>query len=193
MTRSQRIAAAVLVLIAALACDRNLEPFDPEETSRAPDMAHIFPEAADQGPGLRAPRPAASPPAVARGNVPAPQPQVEVAGEPNIRGRVRLDPAVVGEVVGDGVLFIIGRRAGAAGGPPLAVLRIPGPAFPVEFEIGQDNVMIPGLRFEGPVALTARLDADGNAMTRAPDDIQGAAPGPVLPGGEAEIVLDQRL
>lgn len=193
MKRSQRIPAAVLVLIVALACDRNLEPFDPEETSRAPDMAHIFPEGAEQGPGLRGPPPAASPPAAPRGNVPAPRPQAEAAGGPNIRGRVSLGPAVAGELPGDGVLFIIGRRAGTAGGPPLAVLRIPGPAFPVEFEIGQANVMIPGLRFEGPVTLTARLDADGNPMTRAPGDVQGAAPGPVEPGGEVEIVLGQRL
>jgi len=182
-----------MALAVFTACDRNLEPFDPEETSRAPDMAHIFPEGAQEGPGLRAPRP--EPPLApnARGNRPAPQAQGEVTGGPAIRVRVSLDAALEGEVPGDGVLFVIARKAGVAGGPPLAVVRTPGPAFPAEFEIGQANVMIPGLSFEGPLDLTARLDADGNAMTRMAGDFRGALANPVEPGAEVEIVLDQRL
>ena len=114
-------------------------------------------------------------------------------GGAKLRVRVSLDPVVTGPTKGDAVLFVIARRAGTVGGPPLAVVRSPGPAFPVELEIGQDNVMIPGLRFEGPIQLTARLDADGNAMTRMAGDLQGAAPEPVKPGAEVEITLDQRI
>ena len=193
MTRPRFLLSAVLALAVFTACDRNLEPFDPDETSRAPDMAHIFPEGAQEGPGLRAPRPA--PPRVpnSRGNRPAPQANGEAAGGPVIRVRVSLDPALEGKVPGDAVLFVIARKAGAAGGPPLAVVRTPGPAFPAEFDIGQANVMIPGLRFEGPLDLTARLDADGNAMTRMAGDFGGALAEPVEPGAEVEIVLDQRL
>ncbi len=190
MSRLRVILSAFLALAVFTACDRNLEPFDPDETSRAPDMDHIFPEGAQEGPGLRASRPAAP---TALGDRPVPQAQGEVTGAPAIRVRVSLDPALAGEVPGDGVLFVIARKAGATGGPPLAVVRTPGPAFPVEFEIGQANVMVPGLRFEGPVDLTARLDMDGNAMTRMAGDFQGALADPVEPGAEAEIVLDQRL
>ena len=190
MSRLRVILSAFLALAVFTACDRNLEPFDPDETSRAPDMDHIFPEGAQEGPGLRAPRPAAP---NARGNRPVPQAQGEVTGEPAIRVRVSLDPALAGEVPGDGVLFVIARKAGAIGGPPLAVVRTPGPAFPVEFEIGQANVMVPGLVFEGRLDLTARLDMDGNAMTRIAGDFQGALADPVEPGAEVEIVLDQRL
>ena len=154
-------------------------------------MAHIFPEGAQEGPGLRAPKPAPSPAAGTRAVRPAPQ--AEVADNPPIRVRVRLDPALAGEVPGDGVLFVIARKAGVQGGPPLAVVRTPGPAFPAQFEIGQANVMIPGLRFEGPLVLTARLDVDGNAMTRTAGDFQGAVADPVEPGAAVEIVLDQRL
>ena len=190
MSRPRVILSAVLVLAVFTACDRNLEPFDPDETSRAPDMAHIFPEGAQEGPGLRAPTPAAPAVPGARGNRPA---EGGVDGGPAIRVRVSLDPALEGEVPGDGVLFVIARKAGAVGGPPLAVVRTPGPAFPAKFEIGQDNVMIPGLRFEGPLDLTARLDVDGNAMTRMAGDFQGTLADPVEPGAEVEIVLDQRL
>jgi len=68
------------------------------------------------------------------------------------------------------------------GGPPLAVLRIPDPRFPLAFEIGPDQVMMPGMRFEGAIALTARLDADGDAMTRDDGDPQTRSPMAVVPG-----------
>lgn len=193
MSRPRSILSVLLALMLLVACDRNLEPFDPDETSRAPDMAHIFPEGAQEGPGLRAPQPVTLPVPGQRGNRPAAQAGGDGADGPTIRVRVRLDPAVVGQVPGDAVLFVIARHAGAVGGPPLAVVRTPGPAFPAEFEIGPGNVMIPGLRFEGPMDLTARLDSDGNAMTRMAGDFQGAVPEPVEPGAEVEIVLDQRL
>jgi len=64
----------------------------------------------------------------------------------------------------------------------MAVLRIPSPSFPLAFEIGPDQVMIPGMRFEGPIALTARLDGDGDAMTRDASDPQTAQPVAVVPG-----------
>ena len=181
---------AVAALLFGLGCDRNLEPFDPNETSKAPDMNHIFPEGAQQGPGLRGPAVAETSPAPARGIPPI---AAQAAAGETIRGSVSLGPQLAGGITGQGVLFIIARSGAATGGPPLAVVRIPGPSFPIDFEIGQANVMIPGMRFEGPISLTARLDADGNAMTRAPGDVQGSAPGMVEPGSQVEIVLDQPL
>jgi len=38
------------------------------------------------------------------------------------------------------------------------------------------------MRFEGPIALTARLDGDGDAMTRDASDPQTAQPVAVVPG-----------
>jgi hypothetical protein len=84
---------------------------------------------------------------------------------------------------------VIARPEGAVGGPPLAVLRIPDPEFPVEFEIGPGDVMIPSMRFEGPIALSARLDSDGNAMTRAATDLSSAAAPPTLPGTTAVVLV----
>jgi hypothetical protein len=50
--------------------------------------------------------------------------------------------------------------------------------------------MMPGRRFEGDIALSARLDSDGNPMTRDPADLSGVVPSPVQPGATAvEIVL----
>jgi hypothetical protein len=80
------------------------------------------------------------------------------------------------------VLFVIARPQGARGGPPLAVLRIPNPDFPLEFSIGPENVMIPSMRFEGAISLSARLDADGNAMTRGAGDLSSVVQESLAPG-----------
>jgi hypothetical protein len=197
---------AVLVL----GCDRNIEPYRPGEEPRAPDLARIFPkptagERADDASGM-ADR-AALPPSRTEGSgravagaagdgAGASGGGAEAATAGNARpisGRVELAPELAGARPAGAVLFVIARPQGARGGPPLAVLRIPEPAFPYEFEIGPADVMIPSMRFEGPISLTARLDADGNAMTRGESDLSSAPAEPLTPGtvGVA-LVLGQK-
>jgi hypothetical protein len=92
------------------------------------------------------------------------------------------------------MLFVIARAAGVRAGPPMAVLRVPSPSFPMEFEIGPANVMIPSMRFQGDIGITARLDSDGNAMTKLPGDLEGATAESHQPGARGVvIVLDQKL
>ena len=60
----------------------------------------------------------------------------------------------------------------------------------MEFELGQEQVMIPSMRFEGVLQLEARLDRDGNAMTREPGELTGRPGGTLEPGATGvEIVL----
>jgi hypothetical protein len=60
--------------------------------------------------------------------------------------------------------------------------------------MGQAQVMIPTLRFEGSITVTARLDSDGNAMTKLPGDLVGAVATPVAPGASGlKLVLDGKL
>ncbi len=157
---------------ASVGCDRNIAPFVPGEEPRRPDLSRIYP-APDQAP------------VVARNSAPAGLAESATAdasvGRPGaaVRGNVNLADAKGGRT---GTLFIIARRQGAVGGPPLAVLRVPDPRFPLAFEIGPDQVMIPSMRFEGPIALTARLDFDGDAMTRDEGDLQTRTPEAVVPG-----------
>lgn len=103
-------------------------------------------------------------------------------GAAPISGRIELPAALAGQRPAGAVLFVIARPQGQAGGPPLAVLRIPDPSFPVDFEIGPGDVMIPSMRFAGPISLTARLDADGNAMTRGASDLASEEASPLEPG-----------
>jgi len=103
-----------------------------------------------------------------------------------IRGTIRLAEGVE---AGSGVLFVIARGP-SAGGPPLAVRKLDTARFPVEFSIGPSDVMMPGVRFAGPISLTARLDRDGNPMSRDPSDLAGSAEGALQPGAtDVEIVL----
>lgn len=175
-------ALAVLLLVLACACDRRIEPYVEGEEPREPDLSRIFPDGAEQAaqeaepPLIPPPAPGASPP----------------ASGPPIRGTVRLSPELANRAPADAVLFVIA-RPGAAG-PPLAVKRIAAPRFPVEFEIGPEDRMIQTMPFVGPLRVTARLDADGNATTRSPGDLQGEAPGSLSPGARGvDVVLDEAL
>lgn len=79
------------------------------------------------------------------------------------------------------VLFVVVRPAAASGGPPLAALRLPAEGFPQAFAIGPADAMIPGTVFPERVIVEARLDQDGDPLTRGADD-WAARSGPVAPG-----------
>ena len=161
-------AAVLLGLSLCVGCDRRVEPFVPADQEPAPAERPV------RIPGLEKARPRTQA---------APLGAQSPGGE--ISGSVALASGAPG--AGSGVLFVIA-RSGAAG-PPLAVKRLaPGP-FPVAFRIGPSDVMIQGREFAGPVTLTARLDRDGNPLTRGPDDLYGSAAGPVAPGSTGISIL----
>jgi hypothetical protein len=105
-----------------------------------------------------------------------------------IRGTVRL---AEGKTAPDqGVLFVIVRKPGMR--PPIAALRLPITKFPMEFEVGPENAIAMGgvrIPFEAPLEVSARIDLDGNALTRSAGELEGSA-GEVAPGATGvEIVL----
>ncbi len=203
-----------MAFLGLLACDRNIEPYRPGEEPRQPDLGRIFPGGSRElrgDPGgeqtgapaesraeSRTARSALPPSRSEAGNARGDGPGSPGAGSPSaegepIRGRIELAPGLEGAQPADGVLFVIARPQGVSGGPPLAVLRVPDPRFPLEFTIGPENVMIPSMRFQGSLSLTARLDADGNAMTRGEADLSSAVEGPVLPGASGvRLLLSER-
>lgn len=186
----------VTVTLAA-GCDRNIEPFDPDEQVEQPDLSRIFPEGADRaatasGPEVpgRAALPPPPPPAPRRGA------DAAAAGAGSdaspLRGTIRLAETLQGRIPPGAILFLIARTGPS--GPPTAVQRIPDPSFPFDFEIGPGDRMIKALPFQGPFRLTARIDADGNAMTRNPGDLAGQAEGTHAPGAEnIELLIDEVL
>jgi cytochrome c-type biogenesis protein CcmH len=184
--RALRRIGLVGAALAALGCNRNLETFDPNEQPRQPDLSKIFPAGAERAeraqPGLM------DAPGSGRGAAPV---AAAVSGDP-IQGTVRIAPDLAASVPDGAVLFLIARNA--AGGPPLAVKRIAAPEFPLDFEIGPADRMIQTMPFAGELMLSARVDADGNATSRTPGDLQGAATALVRPGARGvEVVIDQAV
>ena len=107
-----------------------------------------------------------------------------------ISGVIEVAPALQAKTEGKPVLFLIARKGG--GGPPLAVVRVANPRFPLAFEISKRNVMIPGVPFEGMVSLSARLDADGSAGPAGAGDLEGRTAQPVRVGQrDVRIVIDK--
>jgi cytochrome c-type biogenesis protein CcmH len=198
------------VAASSTSCDRNTEAFVEGEKPRAPDLARIFPQsdpsatqpgAGQAMPPSPVPQRGASPVrAPAAPSAPSEMPRSSAAGTgqgeggANIVGTIRVSQALDSSIPSAGTLFVIARPAGVTAGPPLAVLRVPSPRFPLAFEIGPANVMIPSMRFQGDIGITARLDSDGNAMTKLPGDLEGATRGTHQPGASGvEIVLDTKL
>jgi hypothetical protein len=86
------------------------------------------------------------------------------------------------------VLFVIARPQ--AGGPPLAVKRLPAGPFPLAFEIGAEDAMLAGRPFAGPILLSARIDSDGDPLTRGAGDLAALSESPLEPGASAvDLVL----
>ena len=190
-----RFLQLVIVCVAAaalLGCDRNIDPYTDDPVEQ-PDLSRIFPEGAQGGE-----RPPIMPlvggadawtGAAARGSAP---PQARSGSAQAVRGKLVLAPGLEDSIPSGAILFVIARVGSA--GPPTAVLRIPNPEFPLEFAIGPEHRMIQQMPFVGPFTLTARVDADGNAMTRNPGDLQGAAEAAHGPGATGiEIVIDEVL
>jgi hypothetical protein len=181
----------MLLLLASVSlhCDRGIESFDPNEEPAAPDLARIYPNGGTRkAPAMGGGMPGAAAPA--RRDAPA-SASASNSGA-TISGTIELDSGFYADRPANGMLFIIARSRPA--GPPLAVLRVPNPSFPHTFELGQAQVMIPTLQFEGEIKLSARLDSDGNAMTKLPGDLVGAVAAPLVPGASGVVlVLDQKL
>ncbi len=113
------------------------------------------------------------------------------AGGVKLQGVIDVDPKLKSKVESQAVLFIIVRPAG--GGPPIAAKRIARPVFPLAYSLGPEDAMSPDALLSGKVMLSARLDRDGDPMTRGAGDLSGEyKKNPVEIGSaKVEIVLDQ--
>ncbi len=108
------------------------------------------------------------------GNMPTPE-----ALDPAtvIKGTIDVSPALAGKVKPGDVIFLslktVDPTTGELRRPPLAVDRIEIQKLPQAFELSNQKLMIPGAKIEGQVAVSARIDRDVDAMTRAAGDLEG--------------------
>ncbi len=164
----------LLLLISSAGCDRRMEPWIARE-AEVPES-----ERPVRIPGLSAPI-VRSQPSASSTVVPSPR-----RGAAPIRGTLQLaDEETAGP---GGVLFLIARSSEV--GPPLAVKRLPVGPFPMAFEIGPTDVMVPGTPFAGPIQLMARVDSDGNPLTVETGELTGRLSTTVEPGAsDLELIL----
>lgn len=105
------------------------------------------------------------------GHPPTGQAPAAGAGEVVVSGVAHLDEAKAAALTGREVLYVSLRAP--EGGPPLAAKRLsPGP-FPKAFEITTADAIAMGGQprpFPATMNLTIRIDRDGNAMTKEPDE-----------------------
>jgi cytochrome c-type biogenesis protein CcmH len=110
-----------------------------------------------------------------------------------ITGRITIDPKLKVNLDPNAALFIIARPASGAPGPPLAVKKIDRATFPLDYTLGQENVMMQGTTLTGKINITVRVDKDGNPTTRGAGDLTGDyKKNPVEVGTKnVDIVIDQ--
>lgn len=116
----------------------------------------------------------------------------QAAGTSFLRGTLKLGDNVRDKVQAGATLFLAARAfsPGGAPGQVLAVKRLTAGSWPMTFELTGSDVMIAGTSLQGKVVLTARIDQDGEAMTKQPGDIEGQL-GPIeVPNSSVELTLD---
>jgi cytochrome c-type biogenesis protein CcmH len=151
--------------------------------------AQLQAEGAEEPPPEGNPHAAVPPPGAAAAAVPAREPAAGGGGARQIVGRIELDPALQGRTAG-GVIFLMVRAPGEEAGMPLAVERLTPTSFPLRFEIGEANSMT-GQPLPDEVEVEARLDSDGNPMTRSPTDPSARADRVALGTSDLRLVLRQ--
>jgi tetratricopeptide (TPR) repeat protein len=108
------------------------------------------------------------------------------AGGPSVHLTLTLDASAKSSP--NAVLFVIARAAGQTAGPPAAVKRIMSPSFPLQLDLSSADSMM-GQPLPASVRIEARLDSDGDAMTKNPSDPHVIQDGVTTNGGKVGLVL----
>lgn len=101
---------------------------------------------------------------------------------PNFRlsGTVELAPALASRAAHENaVLFVVARNDG---GVPLAVHRIVNPEFPASFDMGPQDLLVPGIRRQEPLHISVEFNTHGNLGQPRPGDLSGRLDQTVRPG-----------
>jgi tetratricopeptide (TPR) repeat protein len=86
-----------------------------------------------------------------------------------------------------GVIFITARTSGITSGPPAAVKRVALASFPIAVELSAADSMM-GQPLPATMRIEARIDSDGDPLTRNPKDPAGFVEG-VKMGGSVSLML----
>ena len=85
------------------------------------------------------------------------------------------------------MIFVIARAAGVTSGPPVAVKRLPISTFPMTVDLSQSDSMM-GQPLPQKLRIEARIDSDGDPLTKDPKDPSGVLDG-VAVGQSVSLTL----
>jgi tetratricopeptide (TPR) repeat protein len=114
----------------------------------------------------------AAPGAVSDGPVASAPARVTGPTPDDIGGTVAIDAALAATVKPGDILFLSARPPGVTRGPPTWVKRVPVTSFPLTFTLGPADDMV-GVPVPAELVVTARIDRDGNPVTKTADDLEG--------------------
>jgi hypothetical protein len=142
------------------------------------------------------PSPSGPPPAPAAAPEPAQAPADDTLVDPktSISGTVILPAALRADVAPNDVIFLVARRIAdnpQARGTLVAVKKLSAASFPVKFTLSARDMMVPTGAFDGEVSLAARVDKDGDPMTRRKGDVIGTLPKVKIGAQGLKLSLDQ--
>jgi hypothetical protein len=110
-----------------------------------------------------------------------------------VRGSLQLADNVKAKVPAGGTIFLIARSVLPTGGPGpvLAAKRLTVGVWPQPFELSESDVMLAGSSLQGKVVLGARVDQDGDAMTKQVGDVEGISKPVDVPAKDVVVLLDK--
>jgi hypothetical protein len=111
-----------------------------------------------------------------------------------IAGVLRLDDKVKSKVAAGDVIFLVARGAEpGAPGPVLAVKKLTVASWPLPFSLDGRDAMVAGTTLHGKVVISARVDKDGDAISKNPGDVTGTSRPVEVPTDRVVITLDTVL
>ena len=113
-------------------------------------------------------------------------------GEFRLSGTVTIASALQRKAPRDNaVMFIIAKNLG---GVPVAMQRIVNPQFPVKFNLGPDDLLVPQLPSDTPLDVEVEMNTHGEVGRPQRGDLAGRHPNPAHPGDRRlHIVVDRQI
>ena len=100
----------------------------------------------------------------------------------------------IAKVKPKGTLFLTARRISDnpnVRGSLVAVKKLPATTFPLEFSMSAADMPFQGGAFDGELTLTARIDQDGDPLSREKGDVHGTLPKVQVGSKDVRLTIDQ--
>lgn len=165
------------MVVGMLACQKPLQPAEDAPPAAQSPQAH---------PQIRPAAPDADAQAVGLATA-------DAVADPHIAGHIEVSTQMQAHIKPGDTIYLIARDL--TSNSMVAALRLAAPKdFPLPFVLSRANAMMGRASFAGRVHLTARVDKDGDPMSKNKGDVVGEVPQPVdIPSSNIVLVLDKQL